>query len=484
MPSPFLAILAFRTYNALAVRTFFNPDEYWQSLEVAHEFVFGYGYLTWEWEFKIRGFTYPMIFATAFQALKSLNMDTPELVILVPKFLQAVSAATGDYFTYKFGEKLFGPKVGKWALICSLMNHFNYFCAVRTLGNSVETTLTVAALYYWSWTGKERRSLRRFAMSVGLASLACVMRPTSIILWAVLGLFLLFRSRRSAFKIILVALLIGLSILAISILIDSLFYNELTFTIYNFFKLNVIHGISSFYGTHPWHCIPPLFQEKPHRDIPIATMTPSSSSASSRTKNSDSSIPSSPSSWVKAVVVFLALTNAASAWYLGTVHQRGVVDVMGFLRKEVRRDGVDGVVFLMPCHSTPFYSHLHANVPMRFLTCSPPLTGAKGYVDEADVFYENPGKFLERYFDGRVGNKTVVGMGGKEEVVSVPGQEYTIQRYKWPSHVVFFEALKKDLVGIFDGSNYKECARFFNSHFIDDKRRVGHVVVYCRPKSL
>ena len=39
------AVVAFRLWNALFVRTFFSPDEYWQSTEVAHRLVFGYGHL-------------------------------------------------------------------------------------------------------------------------------------------------------------------------------------------------------------------------------------------------------------------------------------------------------------------------------------------------------------------------------------------------------------------------------------------------------
>ena len=33
--------LAFRAANALLVRTYFNPDEHWQCLEVAHRIAFG-----------------------------------------------------------------------------------------------------------------------------------------------------------------------------------------------------------------------------------------------------------------------------------------------------------------------------------------------------------------------------------------------------------------------------------------------------------
>lgn len=38
----FLGLFAFRAFNALSVQTFFDPDETWQALEVAHEWVFQY----------------------------------------------------------------------------------------------------------------------------------------------------------------------------------------------------------------------------------------------------------------------------------------------------------------------------------------------------------------------------------------------------------------------------------------------------------
>jgi phosphatidylinositol glycan class B len=37
----FTLCLAFRIANSLLIRTYFNPDEHWQALEVAHRIVFG-----------------------------------------------------------------------------------------------------------------------------------------------------------------------------------------------------------------------------------------------------------------------------------------------------------------------------------------------------------------------------------------------------------------------------------------------------------
>lgn len=37
-----LFCLVFRVLNSLLIRTYFDPDEHWQSLEVAHRVAFGY----------------------------------------------------------------------------------------------------------------------------------------------------------------------------------------------------------------------------------------------------------------------------------------------------------------------------------------------------------------------------------------------------------------------------------------------------------
>lgn len=41
----FFGLLAFRIVNALLIQTSYVPDEYWQSIEVAHKMVFGWARL-------------------------------------------------------------------------------------------------------------------------------------------------------------------------------------------------------------------------------------------------------------------------------------------------------------------------------------------------------------------------------------------------------------------------------------------------------
>ena len=75
--------LATRIILALVTRTFFQPDEYFQSLEVAHHLVFGYGHLTWEWlsDKPIRSILYPGLNVPIFLTLKWLRLDDTKLLV-------------------------------------------------------------------------------------------------------------------------------------------------------------------------------------------------------------------------------------------------------------------------------------------------------------------------------------------------------------------------------------------------------------------
>jgi hypothetical protein len=49
----------------------------------------------------------------------------------------------------------------------------------------------------------------------------------------------------------------------------------------------------------------------------------------------------------------------------------------------------------------------------------------------------------------------------------------------WPDYLVFFEQLETTMQHLLRGSGYGECHRTFNSHWHDDWRRRGDIVIYC-----
>ncbi|CAG9464491.1 unnamed protein product [Pedinophyceae sp. YPF-701] len=60
------------------------------------------------------------------------------------------------------------------------------------------------------------------------------------------------------------------------------------------------------------------------------------------------------------------------ALFFSQFHLRGGPAVASYIAARARDGTIDSVHFLMPCHATPFYSHVHHQLPMMFLDCSPP----------------------------------------------------------------------------------------------------------------
>lgn len=113
-------------------RTFFQPDEYWQSLEIAHRIVFGYGYQTWEWMTSkpIRSVVYPAMFVPLYKAMKAMHIDNPFVFTSAPAIQQALITAVGDWFAFHLVTRIAGHRLALvWVrfstLFFSSKPHFN-----------------------------------------------------------------------------------------------------------------------------------------------------------------------------------------------------------------------------------------------------------------------------------------------------------------------------------------------------------------------
>lgn len=111
--------IALRICNCFLVQTSFVPDEYWQSLEVAHHMVFNYGYLTWEWTERLRGYTYPLIFASIYKILHLLGKDSVQLLIWIPRLAQALLSAIADIRLYSLMKQLENQQMARW--VCQVL---------------------------------------------------------------------------------------------------------------------------------------------------------------------------------------------------------------------------------------------------------------------------------------------------------------------------------------------------------------------------
>ncbi|KAL9243696.1 hypothetical protein vseg_017553 [Gypsophila vaccaria] len=496
----FYVCLAVRVVNALLIQTYFNPDEHWQSLEVAHRLVFGYGHLTWEWEKGIRSYLHPLLFAVLYKVLAFLHLDTPWFMMKAPRVLQSIFAAICDLYLYRYSVVNFGNQVAQWTLFSQFVNWFVFFCCTRTLSNSLETVLTIVSLYYWPCmrvaTGEISSSSRKLGLFI--AALACAIRPTSAIVWLYVGVLQLFAASDKMKFIFLEAVPIGALVVGITSLLDRLMYGSWIIVPFNFLKFNFFSSGGDYYGTHPWHwylsqgfpvmiftflpfCVAGIIQSKQwkisgligwvigiysilgHKEfrfvlpvLPIALMFSGYSLASlrkpdlpigksKRIQNTHSRLPSK----LRICVFFLLATNIPMGLYMSLVHQRGTEDVMHYLSNEAQNSEVRGVLFLTPCHATPYYSALHKNVPMRFLDCTP--SDQRGVPDESDRFMLNPLEFVSDFS----------------------------RNWSLPSHIVMFDSGEKKLKSFLMSNSFREVKRFFHAHFKVDRDLQATVVVYA-----
>lgn len=480
----FLALFVTRVFNAFTVITFFQPDEFFQCLEVAHFLVFGYGYWTWEWREALRSSIHPLIYALGYKSV--LLVSSEEVAIdAAPKIIGALIAALADYYVYKFAKNYWqNDQKAKFALILSVCSSWNWYVVTRSFLNNLEMLFTVIGLSYWPWRTYRLMPLLKACL---FGFLSCLIRPSNASLWGLLGATILLRNYKNYSR--LIRLLLSLSIvlalvLSISAIADRYLYGYRTMPLFAFVEFNVVKNLLSFYGSSPWHFyifqgVPlmlmmylPLYISACYRNTKLLLVWYSFivTAIYSCIEHKEFRFlqPIYPiflvlcantlfrlKLWWKTYLILTLLAHIPVAYFFTRIHEVGEIDVVKYLRNDI---SVSSVGFLTPCHSTPWQSLLHRpelEAESWFLTCEPPLHLEYGtrekllaYRDELDMFFDNPSLFLK--------NMT----------------------RPWPSHLVVFQpivaTIKKEL------PEYKECRRFFNSYFHWDLRRTGDIVVFCK----
>lgn len=200
----------------------------------------------------------------------------------------------------------------------------------------------------------------------------------------------------------------------------------------------------------------------------------------------------------RLALIFLVLVNVFIGLYTTLYHASGTLSVLGYLRQQhqvhsapttkkapdsISETGIS-VGFLMPCHSTPWRSHLvYPTINAWALSCEPPIdlnaTQKAVYRDEADQFYDDPSQFLRQNMAGGLRHlprrpsysSSAHSLSGKSSKQA--------PQHEWPDYLVFFAQLEPTLYTLLRGSSYGECWRTFNTDWHDDWRRRGDIVVWC-----
>lgn len=468
-----ILFLTLRVFMALVSVSYFVPDETWQSVEISHKLVFQSGFQTWEWQAAIRSYLHPFIFSIGLYLLECLHLDnTAYAVILVPRLMQALISTCGDVYICKFYRNTFNNK-HNWFLLIYVNNWFINYCSSRTLINTFEMALNNIALYSYA-SGKCKTY-------VALISLVFIARPTIAVFWIPLvsvHLLQLYEKKCLTKTFFCQMAPTSLAVLFFAIALDSHFYGFYTIVPLNFLHINVIADVSSQYGVNPPHwyltnfmpaimnimIVPLVFGimttssklllttvtftffvfscigHKEHRFllllVPILLCYAAQGMETMVVKK-------------RSKVAFALITiflNWGATMYLSLVHQTGPNSVMHHLATS----NYDSVTFLTPCHSTPFYSHVHNSGlnNMRFLQCPPNFK--PGEKDEQDTFFANPLEWMNKELETRP-----------------------------PQAIVCYDNLVETIKPFLEQNGYELSGDYFHTHFPEG--RVGsRMLIYGR----
>ncbi|KAK4821366.1 hypothetical protein QYF61_018904, partial [Mycteria americana] len=491
-PAPLLALtVALRTLNCFLVQTSFVPDEYWQSLEVAHRMVFKYPWQcqrppamaiafcgpegTWP-RFPsfvpplrdcgvtaavsrvggaLGGYSYPLIFASIYKALQLLAKDDVQLLIWVPRLAQAVLAAFADVKLYSLVQHLENAETAKCVYFCQLCSWFTWYSCTRTLTNTMETLLTIFALSYYPIKGSKMGNSCKY---LALIALAIVIRPTAVIPWIPLVFSHFLQEQRKADLILHNCIPVGLVTVGTSLIIDRVFFGELLV-----FTLDL-------------YLIPP----SPPSNLPVGTGSAELLEIQRaaefgnvlRISSLALVLHSGTTSHLGYPSAFLYSWLCASTKKVSHLSNGSDLDSVGLQVISPKTDAFNflAIVLYLFSYSTlshkefrfiypvlPFcmvfcgkHCHVHCPLKMRFLQCPPDLTGNESYIDEADVFYSNPLGWLNKEFY----NDTLL-----------------------PSHLIFFSVLEQEISSFLALRGYEKTATVFHTHV--PQGRVGsHIYVY------
>ncbi|KAK8095342.1 GPI mannosyltransferase [Apiospora kogelbergensis] len=577
-------LFGFRLLNAICLRTFFQPDEYFQALEPAWKIAFGADsgpWMTWEWQHNLRSSLHPGLFSLGYTLtasyMSSMRLSphyTAIALVAIPKVLQAGIAALTDWYAWRLAEKLYGSNsAAAWSvLLMSIANPWVWYVSTRTFSNTMEAALTIAALYYFPWDllGVEKKAKEKskpvvfgtpgavnsLRLSIGLAAIAVILRPTNILIWGAIGIVILtgFTSEGESpldtwtyVIIIREVLLCGSLVLGLSLAADYQLYGEWTFPPFNFLYFNIGQALAVFYGQNDGHYylsqgIPLSFTTiAPFAAMGMFNAAAENFSGSLMMQNTRKALGFTSTAMISALSLtshkevrfiyplvpvlhvlaapyitsfFTTITaggiptssgpigikrkplllaglfiNLIIGSYLSYFHAAAPIQVMDYLRGEFERLHPDNAtlaepygrynatseplelfaLFLTPCHSTPWRSHLvYPALRARGLTCEPPLHTEPGSAERAS--YIDEGWRFERNRMGFLSTELWPSEGGGEiprYIIGFEGIEDTLMEY-----------FGSDGLGANKGVTLTKTWAQWNGLFSDDGRKAGELRVW------
>jgi len=221
----------------------FWPDEIFQSLEPAHGFAFGYGFVPWEFDEGARSWLLPGLIGLFWKMLAALGVSTAPSFVIAAKLAVASLGLLGLYASMRLADRLAGPTA---MLLCGVLGASfppSIIFGSRCLGETASAPLCMVALLL---IYDRRRS--RLILAGGLSVVAVYLRYQCGVF--ALGLLIWLLAARRAHEARWFgggALLAGLG----GMLLDVVTWGAPFHSLLTYLRFNLFEGRAADFGTEP-----------------------------------------------------------------------------------------------------------------------------------------------------------------------------------------------------------------------------------------
>ena len=234
-----------RIWAAVWDQGLFWPDEIFQSLEPAHHFAFGYGFVAWEFQDGARSWLFPGTFGLLWKLLALLGVHGAPTLVIAAKLAMVAVALVGVYASIRLGEKLGGAEAG---VLCGVLAAV--FPPSIVYGSRCMTEMGSGPLCLIAVLLSFGASRRKLALAGALAGLALFLRyQNGIVVVGLLGWLLARRRGRDALAYTagaVVAVLAGG-------LLDLVTWGAPFHSFVTYVRFNLIEGHAADFGIMPFY---------------------------------------------------------------------------------------------------------------------------------------------------------------------------------------------------------------------------------------
>jgi phosphatidylinositol glycan class B len=243
--------IALRIYAAIAHLDLAHMDEHFQNLEPASKVVFGYGWMSWEWDVGSRSWIVPALYMPVLWIFKILGFQGGPAPIMGCRVMMALMSG---WMMFQFDRLLIKRELsvltrGVAAVAYAFLPAFVAWGAA-TLSDT--WAMDLLWIVFPFAVEKTRNKDRKSWFYAGLLLSLPFLVRLQMLLWPI-GICVVLLFRKTPFKMLFSAFLGFLAILTVQTVVDWVTWGSPLQSVIMNVQKNLFENVAAFYGTAPFY---------------------------------------------------------------------------------------------------------------------------------------------------------------------------------------------------------------------------------------